>query len=110
MEHGISPVGPIVRPEGQLIPLRREYSAPADDFLSAPPAPPPELQHELNVAAQVIEELSSKQINLHFEVDDDSNSVRVQVLDGDGKILREIPARSLLDTLSGGGLLIDKHG
>jgi uncharacterized FlaG/YvyC family protein len=75
-----------------------------------PPAPPPEIEHEYNVAAQVIEELASRQVNLHFEVDHDAGTVRVQVLSGDGTILREIPAQSLLETLSGGGLLVDQHG
>ncbi len=30
-------------------------------------------------------------------------------MDADGRVIREIPARSLLDMLSGGGLLIDDH-
>jgi hypothetical protein len=32
------------------------------------------------------------------------------VLNGDGAVVREIPARSLLDTLSGGGLIVDQLG
>jgi uncharacterized FlaG/YvyC family protein len=71
--------------------------------------PPPALQAEYSVAAQAIEMLAAQQINLHFEVDD-TNTVHVQVLDSDGQVLKEIPASSLLDTLSGGGLLIDQRG
>jgi uncharacterized FlaG/YvyC family protein len=62
------------------------------------------------VAAQAIETLASQQINLHFEVDEHNNTVHVQVLDSDGQVLKEIPAGSLFDTLSGGGLLIDQRG
>ncbi len=31
------------------------------------------------------------------------------MIDGNGKVIKEIPARRLLDTLSGGGLLIDEQ-
>ena len=68
------------------------------------------MQQEFDVAARVIEELSSRQVNLHFEVDHEAGKVRVQVLSGDGSVVREIPARSLLDTLSGGGLIVDQLG
>jgi uncharacterized FlaG/YvyC family protein len=72
--------------------------------------PPAALEAEYRAAARVIEDLAAQQVNLHFEVDERSNRVRVQVLDGSGAVIREIPARSLLDMLSGGGLMIDTHG
>jgi uncharacterized FlaG/YvyC family protein len=72
--------------------------------------PPAAVQQEFDVAARVIEELSSRQVNLHFEVDHQAGKVRVQVLNGDGAVVREIPTRSLLDTLSGGGLIVDQLG
>ena len=34
----------------------------------------------------------------------------IGTLNGDGAVVREIPARSLLDTLSGGGLIVDQLG
>lgn len=80
---------------------------------SVPSTPPPEVLHALNKAAQVLDDLAAKQINLHFEVDDQTNDVRVQVRDADGKVVREIPPRRLLDILSGspsGGLVFDAVG
>jgi FlaG protein len=106
MEHGLTPIGPVAKPDGQAAPTRRPLAA----VYSTPKSPPPELRQELDVAAQVIEQLSQQQVNLHFEVDEQAGSVRVQVLDSKGNVLREIPARSLLDTLSGGGLLVDQRG
>ena len=70
--------------------------------------PPAAVQAEYQAAAKVIESLASQHVNLHFEVDE-ANRVQVQVMDADGRVIREIPARSMLDMLSGGGLLIDDH-
>ena len=72
-------------------------------------SPPPQVQQDLATAQQVIADLASRQVNLHFEVDD-RNTVHVQVLDSDGQVLKEIPASGLFDTLAGGGLLIDQRG
>jgi uncharacterized FlaG/YvyC family protein len=103
-EHGPDAVG-------RVIPLR----APAQPGSSragttqAADAPPADLQIDLATAQQVIADLEARQVNLHFEVDHTTGTVRVEVLDGTGQVLREIPARSLLDTLSGGGILIDRQ-
>lgn len=103
-EHGPDPIG-------RLIPLRpsaRAGSAAARGGGSGPNiSPPVELQQDLATAQQVIADLASRQVNLHFEVDHSTGKVRVEMIDGTGKVIREIPARRLLDTLSGGGLLID---
>jgi len=103
-EHGPDPIG-------RLIPLRpsaRAGSAAAGGGGStASSSPPVELQQDLATAQQVIADLASRQVNLHFEVDQSSGKVRIEMIDGNGKLIREIPARRLLDTLSGGGLLID---
>ena len=104
MEHGLTPIGGSNGP-ARPTPVRRITAVPSPE--SEPPAA---LQAEYQAAAKVIEELAAQQVNLHFEIDDDQNRVHVQVLDGDGKVVREIPARSLLDMLGGGGLLIDTHG
>jgi uncharacterized FlaG/YvyC family protein len=71
-------------------------------------SPPPEVQQDLATAQQVIDDLTARQVNLHFNVDHDTGKVRVEMIDGNGKLIKEIPARRLLDTLSGGGLLIDE--
>jgi uncharacterized FlaG/YvyC family protein len=72
-------------------------------------SPPAEVQQDLATAQQVIADLTARQVNLHFDVDHDTGKVRVEMIDGNGKVIKEIPARRLLDTLSGGGLLIDEQ-
>lgn len=75
----------------------------------APGSPPPQVQADLATAQQVIAELHARQVNLHFDVDHDTGQVRVEMIDGDGHVIKEIPARRVLDTLSGGGLLVDEQ-
>ena len=70
------------------------------DF-SIPSTPPPEVLADLDRAAQVLHELSRRNVALHFEVDKESRKIHVQVLDGNGKVVREIPATRLMDVLSG---------
>src|SRR3954447_8264573 len=96
MKHELTPLGDSTGPA---------LPAPARGITAVPPPesePPAALQAEYQAAAKVIEELAAQQVNLHFELDDDSNRVHVQVLDGDGEVIRDIPARSLLDMLGGG--------
>ena len=66
-----------------------------------PATPPPEALAELDKAARVLDELTTKQVDLHFEVDAASDRIHVQVRDGQGNVLREIPATKLLDVLAG---------
>ena len=105
MEHGPNSIG------GRVIPLRPSTGASSRFFRSgpAPGSPPPEVQAELATAQQVIAELTARQVNLHFDVDHDTGQVRVEVLNGDGEVIKEIPARPVLDTLAGGGLLVDEQ-
>jgi len=107
MEHGLTPIGGISG-TNRFTPARRPGAAPSTQ--TPADQPPAALQAEYQAAAKAIESLAAQQVNLHFEVDSETNKVRVQVLDTDGRVLREIPARSLLDMLSGGGLLIDERG
>jgi uncharacterized FlaG/YvyC family protein len=102
-EHGPDPIG-------RLIPLRPSAKAGTSSARSgsgATSSPPAEVQQDLATAQQVIADLASRQVNLHFEVDQDTRRVRVEMIDGNGRVIREIPTKRLLDTLSGGGLLID---
>ena len=76
-------------------------AAPQEPQLGFPASPPPEALAELDKAARVLDELAKKQVSLHFEVDDASSKIRVQVRDGGGNVLREIPNTKLLDVLAG---------
>jgi hypothetical protein len=105
MEHGPESIG------GRVIPLRPSTGTTSRFFRSGPTpgSPPPEVQAELATAQQVIAELAARQVNLHFDVDHDTGQVRVEMLNGDGELIKEIPARRVLDTLSGRGLLVDEQ-
>ena len=106
MDNSIAPIVGVSKPAPSPSPARRQ-----PPLHAVPDGPPEHLQQELSTAARVIEELSSRQVNLHFEVDPSGTGpVRVQVRDGHGNVLREIPSRSLFETLAGGGLLIDQRG
>jgi len=103
-DHGITPISGV----DSIALGRTSRQTPALHVV--PNEPPAALADEYQAAARVIEELASHQVNLHFEVDQDTNRVRVQMLDQSGAVIREIPARSLLDSLAGGGLIIDHRG
>jgi uncharacterized FlaG/YvyC family protein len=103
-EHGLTPITRIDS-ASRAQSTRRQGSAPA-----LPSEPPAALQAEYSAAARVIEDLAARQVNLHFEIDHNTNRVHVQMLDWNGDVIREIPTKSLLDALSGGGLLIDQKG
>jgi hypothetical protein len=77
-----------------------------------PATPPPEVLASLDKAARVIEELASRQVNLHFAVDEKSQRVEVEVRDGSGKLVRKIPQEKALDVLAGdlGGLTVEARG
>jgi uncharacterized FlaG/YvyC family protein len=106
MDDGIAPITGVPKPAASPAPGRKPVM-----LRAVQDAPPEQVRQELDTAARVIEELSSRQVNLHFEVDPGgSEPVRVQVRDANGNVLREIPSRSLFETLAGGGLLIDQRG
>ena len=104
MDHGLTPITRIDS-ASRAQSTRRQNSMPA-----LPSEPPAALQAEYSAAARVIEDLAARQVNLHFEIDHSTNRVHVQMLNWNGDVIREIPAKSLLDALSGGGLLIDEKG
>ena len=94
-----------------MIPLRPSTGTTSRFFRSgpAPGSPPPEVQADLATAQQVIAELAERQVNLHFDVDHDTGQVRVEMLNGNGEVIKEVSARRVLDTLAGGGLLVDEQ-
>lgn len=69
-----------------------------------PATPPPEAVAMIERAAQRADELWRDQRELHFEMDDDSGRVIVQVKDLDGRVIRTIPPSEALDVLSGKAL------
>ena len=101
IEHGLTPITRIDSITRSRSPGRR---GPLQALRSAPPAA---LQDEYLAAGRVLEDLASKQVNLRFEIDHETNRVHVQMLNSDGELIREIPAKNLLDLLSGGSPLID---
>ena len=82
--------------------------APAE---SVPATPPPEVLEYLSRAAEVLRDLESRKIDLHFEVGEDKQ-VHVQVRDSSGTVIREIPATQAIDYMTGNdrSLLVDVVG
>ena len=97
MEHGITPINGNLTRGAQARP--RPVKVP-----DLPDEPPASLGPEYHIAARVIDDLAACQVNLHFEIDEAANLVHVQILDHDRQLIREIPAGTLLDSLSGDSL------
>ena len=90
-----------------------EAAPPTAGVYEIPAQPPADLLSELDRAASVIGDLAARQVGVHFEVDDRTGTVRVQVVNDSGDLLREIPATRLLDVLSSGsasGLAVNAVG
>src|SRR5689334_3004989 len=71
------------------------------DIGAIPSAPPPDALREVDRAAARADELWHDKRELHFQVDDDSGRVIVQVRDLDGHVIRTIPPSEALDIMSG---------
>ncbi len=115
MLEGVGPAyGPAkIERQGGVGNVARTAATPTAGVYHIPDAPPADLLTELDRAASVINDLAARQVNVHFNIDEKTGKVRTQVVDGDGKILREIPAARLLDVLSSGsasGLAVDTVG
>ena len=81
-----------------------QFSVPRDDAAeigAIPAAPPVDALREVDRAAARAEELWNEQRELHFEMDEDSGRVVVQVRDLEGRVIRTIPPSEALDVLSG---------
>jgi hypothetical protein len=118
MLDGISAVGGQGRIGGpaprKTEPVKAEFKVPqapnaAESF---PATPPPEVLASLDKAARVLEELTARQVNLHFAVDEKTQRVEVEVRDGNGKLVRMIPQTKALDVLGGDltALSVDARG
>jgi hypothetical protein len=67
--------------------------------LSLPPTPPPAVLEALGTAQDVLASLEARE--LRFSISDVDGKVHVRVVDGDGQVVREIPARHAVDVLAG---------
>jgi hypothetical protein len=108
MIHTISSVG-----SGPLYPTRPTSrtsaaapSAGAQGDTTIPDTPPADVLHALDRAQQTMAELKARSLELRFEVGD--GKIRAQMIDSDGNVVREMPARHGLDVLAGGNL-VDHH-
>ena len=71
--------------------------------IGVPATPPPELAGQVRDAARVAARLALDNRELHFEKDEASGRIIVQVRDLRGAVIRTIPPSSALEMLSGGG-------
>ena len=76
-----------------------------------PKQPPVEVLASMDRAAQVVSHLEEQDVYLHFEVGDD-RKVRIQLVDQQGAVVREIPQEKAVQLLSGGlsGVAVDELG
>ena len=110
--------GPPQRIEGPGGVDRAARAAPAAPVATTvkyeiPDAPPADLLDELDRAAAVIADLDSRQVAVRFDANRQAGGVGVQLVSGQGQLLREIPATRLLDVLASGsarGLAVDAVG
>ena len=96
-----TPAKPVASPK-----FERQFElpgAPTDtaDVGHIPATPPPDARREVDRAAARAEELWREQRELHFEMDEESGRVIVQVRDLEGRVIRTIPPSEALDVLSG---------
>ena len=66
-----------------------------------PKTPPPEVLYALDRAQSVLAELASRQVSMHISVDEETDRIHVALYDGDGKLIREVPASHATAMLSG---------
>lgn len=89
---------PVSRADGPA-PARPAPRATRGDFAAAqaatdvyvPSSPPPEAQRAVDAAARAARTLHAHGRQLHFEPDEHTGKVRVEVRDLDGNILRRLP-------------------
>ncbi len=67
-----------------------------------PPTPPAEVLAGLERAGAVARELESQNVSLRFEVDEQARRITIDVVDGNGKLLRQIPPGRLGSVLRSG--------
>jgi hypothetical protein len=66
-----------------------------------PATPPAEVLYALDRAQSVIAELASRQVNMRISVDEETDRIKVALYDGEGRLIREVPASHATAMLSG---------
>ena len=107
----IDRVSPSTPPEGpaNVSPTRpaakkdSEFKLQAVETLpgGVPKTPPPEVLYALDRAQSVLAELASRQVSMRISVDEKTEKIKVALYDGDGKLIREVPASHATAMLSG---------
>jgi FlaG protein len=102
---------PPITPPATAAPARTEarvtpeavFSLPRKDTvdLTVPAVPPREVLDEVDKASDIAHKLAADNRELHFEMDEKSKRVIIQVKDLDGKVIRTIPPSEALGVMSG---------
>jgi len=95
---------PVAPKRAAVDPAVSQFSMPREDTAvigGIPAVPPEDALREVDRAATRADELWREKRELHFEMDQDSGRVIVQVRDLDGRVIRTIPPSEALDVLSG---------
>jgi flagellar protein FlaG len=101
----LQPLAPAAAPARAAATTAAAPTAPVDSVqLSMPASPPAEVLDAVGAAADRVVELASENRTLHFELDERSKRVVIQVRDLDGNVLKTIPPSKALDVMSGGEL------
>jgi hypothetical protein len=91
---------PPVRPAEAAAPPAA--AAPVDKVtLDVPSSPPPDARAQVELAAQIADEMAANNRELHFSKDEDTGRLVIQVRDLTGKVIRTIPPSHALDIMSG---------
>jgi uncharacterized FlaG/YvyC family protein len=69
--------------------------------LDVPSSPPPDARAQVDLAAQIADEMAANNRELHFSKDEDTGRLIIQVRDLTGKVIRTIPPSHALDIMSG---------
>jgi hypothetical protein len=105
MSLDVAPIGPLdpgkapdVAPRAARLPAREDASAVSAGAI--PATPPDEVLDALGAAADRHGELLAQGRELRFEADD-RGGVQIELLDGDGNVLRAVSASEALDVATG---------
>ncbi len=63
--------------------------------------PPPEVRREVQEAAERAQQLADEERELHFELDEATGTVTVQLRDLDGRVIRTVRPSEALEIASG---------